>query len=479
MPVVDIRSPSQSAAAVWRFAAQCALLLAAFVAYHLLLVWQMRNQGLVLGAFGPGKSVTRIVPVYMHWEFHLKTGLLAALAVLGGFLIWFVRRGWVGVNTRRLMATLIGFHVLIALSVALIDGGPQRLVRSYEQLSETDYSGAVPRITSVRAFLADYPRLMPGLPLHCQTHPPGGVLFLWLVAQWFGAGAAPAVLATIGMSSLAVPAVYLLARETLSESLARLASGFFMLAPSIVLFSATCLDAVFMVPMIWAMFFLWKLRDGPALVWGALAGVAAMLASFMTFSASFLAVWAVFVVGLTAAMDRSRLKNTLLGVMAASATAFALYFCLWVATGYDPWATFTTALQGHGRIMEGGNHATLWQHAHLTVANLAAFLFCAGIPLTVLGARRVVAIGRGTAERDGGWLFDVGFIASVALVDLAPLYTLEVEHIWLFMAPGLAIVAARSLGESGQLLSPRLAVFALALQAAQTVLIEVCFNTVW
>jgi hypothetical protein len=479
MAVIDNPNTSQPADGTLRFVAQCALVLAAFVAYHLLLVWMMRNQGLVLGAFGPGKSVTRIVPVYMHWEFHLKTGLMAALVVLGGFLVWFTRHGWAGVSTGRLMAALVVFHLLLATSVALIDGGPQRLVRSYEQLSATDYSGAVPRVQSVTAFLTDYPRLMPGLPLHCQTHPPGGVLFLWLVAQVFGSGAAPAVLATIGMSSLAVPAVYLLARETLPEQPARLATGLFMLAPSIVLFSATCLDAVFMVPMIWAMFFLWKLRDGRAITLGALAGAAATLASLMTYSASFLAAWMILVVGLTAAFDRGRLQRTLLGLFVAAMTAIALYFCLWIATGYDPWATFTTALQGHGRIMAGGNHATARQHAHLAIANLAAFLFCAGIPLTVLGARRLAAFGRGATERDVGWIFDVSFVAAVALVDVAPLYTLEVEHIWLFMVPGLAIAAARSLGAVHLLRPPKLAVVALALQAAQTVLFEVCFNTVW
>jgi hypothetical protein len=129
--------------------------------------------------------------------------------------------------------------------------------------------------------------------------------------------------------------------------------------------------------------------------------------------------------------------------------------------------------------MAGGDHATLRQHAHLAVANLTAFLFCAGIPLAVLAAHRFVAVSRRHREHDCGWIFDVSFIAAIAIVDLAPLYTLEVEHIWLVMVPGLAIAAARTLGEYDRTRPPRLAVVALALQAAQTVLMEVCFNTVW
>jgi hypothetical protein len=120
----------------------------------------------------------------------------------------------------------------------------------------------------------------------------------------------------------------------------------------------------------------------------------------------------------------------------------------------------------------------LRQHGHLAIANLAAFLFCAGIPLTVLWARRLSAAAAIAVERDGGWIFDVSFVAAVALVDLAPLYTLEVEHIWLFMVPGVAIAAARCVESDGPRPST-LAILALALQAAQTVLMEVCLNTVW
>ena len=322
----------------------------------------MRNQGLVLGAFGPGKSVVRLVPVYMHWEFHLKTGLLAALAVLVGFLVWFARRGWSGSGGGRLIATLVVFHVLIAVSVALIDGGPQRLVQSYEQLSATDYYGAVPRIESVPGFLADYPRLMPSLPLHCQTHPPGGVLFLWLVAQWFGPGATAAVLATIGTSGLVVPAVYLLARETLAEQSARLATAMFMLAPvDCIVLSGVPRRRVHGADRSGRCF---PLEDAQrAARWPGAAGrrVAAAVASLLTFSASFLADLGPVRRRLDRpAVDRARLeKHPARDGDSGRDGRRMLYGGLWMAVGYDPWTTFTTALEGHARIMAGGNHATL------------------------------------------------------------------------------------------------------------------------
>ena len=46
------------------------------------------------------------------------------------------------------------------------------------------------------------------------------------------------------------------------------------------------------------------------------------------------------------------------------------------------------------------------------------------------------------------------------------------------MVPGVAIAAARYAATEGPR-PPTLLALALGLQAAQTVLIEVCFNTVW
>ncbi len=236
-----------------KLTAQCLLIGGLFAGYHLGLQWLMLHTGLKLGAVRPSDKVYRLVPLYGYWEPHFKTGLLVAVVVVAGWLWCFCR--WIWIARTRMVAALPALmiaHVLIASSVAMIDGGPRRLWRPYELLGGTDYIGAVAKVDSPQAFLSDYPRLMPELPMHCQTHPPGGVLFLWAVARLFGDGPVPAAWATIFASSLMVPAVYLLGREVLDEPAARLAACFFILSPSIVMFSATLLDAVFAVPMVWS-----------------------------------------------------------------------------------------------------------------------------------------------------------------------------------------------------------------------------------
>ncbi|HXT57173.1 MAG TPA: glycosyltransferase family 39 protein, partial [Pirellulales bacterium] len=424
---------------------------------------------------------------------------LVAVAVLAAFLVWFGRVGW----PRRwsgpaIVAAFVAWQIAIACGVAMIDP-PARLPaepktavkRPWQKLWEpyavhhaSDYLGAVPRIETPRRFLHDYVELMPDLPLHCRSHPPGGPLFLWLVEQLFGAGVVPASLATILFGGLAVPAVYLLARDVLDESPARLAVGLYLLAPNVVCYSATCMDAVFNVPMVWSIFCLWKLRGGRPMVYGMAAGAAAALAAFMTFSASFLVLWAVVLAAWTAWADRKRFFNTMLGLGAAALTAAAIYVALHLWSGYDVFATLREAIRGQNAIVEDRGHNSLRQDFHFSIANLAAFFFCAGLPLTALWGKQLWAeLHRATASPGRG--LALSFAAALAILDIAPLYTLETERIWLFMVSFLAIGAATQLtsgpsaaDSNSNRLSPR-AWAAMLLLAGQTVVMEVLFDWFW
>ena len=481
-----------------RLGLECLALACLFIAYHFALRWLMLTTDLQLGAVRPGYKVYRFVPLYIYWQPHVKLALAIGVAVVGAFLFWLGRAA----RTRRpspsaTVAAFMVWQLAIACGVAMIDP-PARLPsepktavkRPWQKLWEpyavhhaSDYLGAVSRVETPRQFLRDYARLMPELPLHCRHHPPGGPLFLWLVGQLFGAGVVPASLATIAFGSLAVPAVYLLARDVLDEPQARLAVGFYLLTPNVVCYSATCMDAVFNVPMVWSIYAIWMLRRRPV-VFGLAAGAAAALAAFMTFSASFLALWAAVLLAMTALADRERLAKLAFGLVVAVATALLFYAALYAWSGYDPFAVLHEAFAGQDRIMEGRGHSSLRQSLHFALANLAAFFFCAGVPLTVLWGKQVCTELRSATASPGHWL-TLSFAAALLLVDLAPLYTLETERIWIFMVPLLAIGAAgqliggsavSTLGKSE--LSPR-AWAALLFLAGQTLAMEVLFDWFW
>jgi hypothetical protein len=462
--------------------AGCLLSVVAFAAYHVYLRGLMLDSGLRLGAVRPGVKVYRLVPLYIYWHPRLKTGLLIAAAVVAGFVCW-VRGSLTASSTAgrggRYAVALMAWHVAIAVSVALVDGGPQKLWEPYTVHHRSDYIGAVADIDNPREFLHDYAHRMPHLPLHCRHHPPGGPLLLWAVAGLFAPGPLAASIATVLLSSLAVPAVYLLARDVLDEAPARLAAALFMLAPNVVAYSATCLDAVFMVPFVWTFYFLRQGRQHRPLAAGAAAGLTASLAAMMTFSASFLALWALVLLGLTAAFDRPRLRNTGLTLGAAVVAAALFYAALHAWSGYDPLAVLRQAFAGQDEVMKGRGHSSLRQSLHFAVTNLVAFAFCSGLPLALLWLRQTgCELGAATAS-PARWLL-LSFALTLLLVDVAPLYTLETERIWIFLVGFLAIGASQRLAQTaGPLGSSTLVLAALLLEAGQTMLMEVLFDWVW
>ncbi len=472
-----------------RLAAGCLVAVVAFAAYHFYLRGVMLDTGLRLGAVRPGNKVYRIVPLYIHWRPRLKTGVLIASAVLAAF-VWWLRRSFAEQASNehsalayarrlRFIGALWLWHMAVAVSVALVDGGPATLWQPFDVHRRSDYIGAVERIVSPRDFLHDYPRLMPELPLHCRHHPPGGPILLWLVSQLFGPGPLAASLATIVLAGFAAPAVYLLARDVLDEAPARLAAGLFLLAPNVVCYSATCLDAVFMVPLVWSFFFLWHGHNGRPLLWGFAGGLTTFAVAMMTFSTSFVALWAVATLGLTVLGDRGRLKNTALTLLAAMVTLALAYALLWAWSGYDPLAVLRQAFAGQDEVMKGRGHNSLRQSAHFVLANLVAFLFCSGLPLAWLwGLQMSREFFRATASA-ARWLL-LSFGLTLLLVDLAPLYTLETERIWIFLVGFLAIgSAARLAAEPIPLHASPLVLATLLFEISQTILMELLFEWVW
>ncbi|HVX62227.1 MAG TPA: glycosyltransferase family 39 protein [Pirellulales bacterium] len=490
-----MHKPRQAAV---RLGVECLIMAALFVVYHFVLRWLMLNTGLVLGAVRPGYKVYRIVPLYIYWHPHIKLVLLLGLGVVACFLGWFRRVGWArNGSTVAVAAVFMAWQIAIACGVAMIDPPErppaepktiakrpwQKLWEPYKVHHASEYLTAVPRITTPRQFLNDYAGMMPELPLHCRHHPPGGPLFLWLVAQVFGSGVVPASLVTIAFASLSVPAVYLLARDALAESPARLATCLYVLAPNIVCYSATCMDAVFNVPMVWSIYLLWILRRSHPLLFGMAGGATTALAALMTFSASFLALWGVVVLALTALGDRERLANAAMGLVTAVATAALIYSGLYLWSGYDPFDVLHAAFGGQDEIMGGRGHSSLRQSLHFMAANLIAFLFCAGLPTAILWAKQVYRELRTSTSSRGRWL-TLSFALTLLILDLAPLYTLETERIWLFMVPFLAIGAAarltveRANESTSQELSPQ-AGAALVLLAGQTIVMELLLDWFW
>jgi hypothetical protein len=197
----------------------------------------------------------------------------------------------------------------------------------------------------------------------------------------------------------------------------------------------------------------------------------------ITFSTSFVALWAVILAGLTAVFDRSRWKTTLLTAATACLISGLVYGLLYAWSAYNPFEVFTQALAGQAEAMAGRGHSSWRQSRHFAAANLIAFSFCSGLPLVWLWLPQTVRELSTSSASGARWLL-LSFGLTLLIVDVAPLYTLETERIWIFLVGFLVIGAAAAVKRNSGVGST-LALAALVLQAAQTIVMEVLLEWVW
>ena len=139
------------------------------------------------------------------------------------------------------------------------------------------------------AFLRDYPHLTHVLPEHAAGHPPGPTLLAGLLAQAGLPGAWPEVALVLGLGAATAPLTWLLARTLLDERPALLATLVWAFAPSVLIESATSMDAVFAFVATAAALLLVRGRV-------VLGAVAAAAATFLSYALAAVPAWAAIVV---------------------------------------------------------------------------------------------------------------------------------------------------------------------------------------
>jgi hypothetical protein len=266
-----------------------------------------------------------------------------------------------------------------------------------------------------------------------------------LLAQLGAPGAWPEVVLVLVLGAATAPLTWLLARELLDEREARLATALWILAPSVLIESATSIDAVFaFVGTLTAVLLVrGRVRTG---------ALAAVLGTFLSYALAAVPVWAAWVVFARQGAARA----VRLGA-AVTAAVVSFYIVLRVATGYDAIAALRAT--DHRYHLGAGRRRAYW---YWVPADVVAFGVGLGLP-TLLACMRGVASRRAPA---------LALAAIVLAGALSGETKGEVERIWLFMTPFAAVAAAPAAvrWRPGPVLS---------LLAAQALAVEVLFRTPW
>jgi hypothetical protein len=450
--------------------AQMALLAAVLLAYH----YMLHNRGTWLGAVNPQTSplygnIQRYPTLALKAQTLLWTAAAALLATGWLLLMWRARqRATMGLGL-LLMMPLVAFA--INASVQMTNGGPAALLQPFEELGY-EYYADVPRVESVGQFLHDYVELAPTLGLHPGTHPPGGVLLLYLVNKAVGGGVVSAVLASIAIGALGSIPAFLIARRLHGPSAAIIAAGLYVVTPNLVIYGATCMDAVFaFFPLVGIYLYVRSLEERP-LLFGAMAGLALGLAAMFTYATSVVGMF-VAIHGLLH-LARHRNTRTLWSLGACGVAFVAFFLSLYAATGFNLIAALRHAIDWDSRLMDKAK-ATFSRRLTIGVGNMAAFLIMVGLPAATLWLRQLwPAIKHGLK----GDSLVLAFVLALLICCFSGLFTMEVERIWLFFSPLVVIPAAAWLDRwHSQHPHSHLALWLGLLTLLQTLLLELRIDT--
>ncbi|MCX7858671.1 MAG: hypothetical protein N2385_01160 [Chloroflexus sp.] len=390
--------------------------------------------------------------------------------------------------------TLLGAFILpVAFDIAVHGpDAPIALFRDspYEYLRDTPYVAGDPL-----GFMANFEAIAPTLSVHGSTHPPGAILFLWLIEQVFGPGPVATSWITIGLTAL-LPLVAVWLGWRLGGSRLALAAGMLAVAlPGQMVYSVTSLDGVFslLIAAGAAAFFL--ALEPPYRPWLAVVvGLSIAAALFMTYAATQLFFFGVAAAVLALARHSSQAgwRSTLLAIIRQGAIAagviVAIYALIFLTTGFNVISAARAATQINGEMMgrfrEYGPPPTPFlppsydYYLRFAAANLVSYLvFVTPWALAALSALYM----RARSERwQPAWAALLGALGALVLgMWLSGLFNREVERIWMFTYPLVAVLVAYHIltGETAQQ-RWRLALY-LALTLTFFVAMKLTLYTIW
>jgi hypothetical protein len=398
-------------------------------------------------------------------------------------------------SVRKTLLVLVLFAVLFSTSIAMIRDGSEGITDAYER-SKYEYIGDVGIRTSIKSFLKDYNELHEYLSMHSKVHPPGPVVILWLMSMvLFSQSPFALSLATIVAGSTAIVPLFLWARDMIGERVALLSVLMYTLMPSIVLFTATSADILFIPLTLWTLFMFWRAIHRNS--WKYALGAGALYAAMSLCSFSLLSIGAFFgFVGLWRIGDRS----TRLSVIRTAALMIASFLAVHLAVKY--WSGFDIIecfRLSKAQFDEDQANLDIYSPRYpgwvFRFLNPMAWFFFAGIPVSVLFCWRLMrpesrkgmdnvdmqsSAGLPPASIGPTKPLFIIFALTLFVLNLLYLGRGEGERSAMYILPFAVIPAAHLLHEFSQRRqSNGPAIATLAFLAIQCWAVETCLYTYW
>lgn len=392
---------------------------------------------LALAAALTAKLPALTAPLCWRWPYRDLDLGAAVVPLLPGLAIWLGGLALLGgPPTRRRILAAVALFSLATLALELgslwLDPhGAATLELRVESRFVTSYFTDAAERPSARELLRDFPPR--GLHAHSRTHPPGPILYYWLLIRAVGPHAA-AVTGGLLIGLLAagvVPLLYRFAANWSQEPRERATvAALWPLLPALVGFFPE-FDQVYPLFTI-GVWILWRRALGGGRRAAFLAGALATLGLFLAWNLLLLAVVAgALTVRFLAAAPREaarwRAVARAFGFVALGAGAVALVPSLLYS--YHPAHALRAALAAQARM--GLDASCPWRRAVLAGPwDLALGL--GGLPFVLWSGALVRAFARRGSRAASSTLVGA---ATLVVVDLSGLLPQETARVWLFLVP--------------------------------------------
>ena len=347
----------------------------------------------------------------------------------------------------------VAFAFLFPGAVAMLRDGAHGIAQAYQRHGY-EYISDIGVTRSIRTLFHDYARLQPYLSMHAKVHPPGPIALLWLMSYAVGQDPLPLSVATMFIGALGIVPLYLWAADLTSRRVALTCCVLYCLMPSIVLFTATSADILFMPFVLITLFLFWRALHRRSISYALAAGVCYGLMSLLSFSLLSLGAYFAFV-GLWRFMD-PKWRRAVIQTAALMILAFVLFHLAvrwW--SGFDMLACFHASKaqfetdQANLDLLTPRYPSWFWKFA-----NPACWFFFAGVPVSVLFIWRIATVS-GFGSRVSGFGGDSPALFAICTLTFLVLSFMylgrgEGERSAMYVLPFLVLPAAHLLDQMGR-----------------------------
>ncbi|MBI2989752.1 MAG: hypothetical protein HYY51_00995 [Candidatus Magasanikbacteria bacterium] len=373
------------------------------------------------------------------------------------------------------LAVLAFVFTLFSLGINGMRSGWASVTDSLSR-SYWEYTGYLPHIENTKSFLHDYVATVSDPDLsyarHSSTHPPGYILFLYGLRQFFKFEYPGVAIVLALVSGLSVFPIYLFWREFMDENDLRSSLQLFIFFPGLVLMSVSSLEAFFLF-ITWLSLGLCLKGWKSSRIGSAFGGLAAAFALFSNFL--FLLVAPVFLYMLWHIWQKHYKNNPTRSAydfslnLSLGLVFFLSFFAfLYVSTGYSILENFLAARGANSETVQS-NFSSLGIYVVFFLMNILAFAIAMGIA-HISGFFQRFRDKNKTARH----YHYIGYVFVLFLLAIG-IFQGEVGRLWLFVFPLFLPVLSSMIKQESETKSASL----LCLLIFQSFAFQILFYTYW